>query len=150
MSPRPSNLGAMVEGNVQSSPQRSIICYHCRASGHVVRNCPNRNRSSPPAGVGKEMDQPGNRRQLSNRSLIDRGHFANGFGIAALVSTQLAYAELEINHKFVSALLDSGAYVNFISRSVLEQLMWSGSFVKAHIFKMRFCRGSKFGCFGYH
>ena len=38
------------------------------------------------------------------------------------MSTQLAYAELEINNKFVSALLDRGAYVNLISRSVLEQL----------------------------
>ena len=59
--PRPSNLGAMVEGNVQSSTQRNIICYHCCAPGHVIRNCPNRNRSSPPAGAGQEMNQPGNR-----------------------------------------------------------------------------------------
>ena len=59
--PHPSNLGAMVEGNVQSSSQRYIIFYHCRPPGHVVRNCPDRNRSSLPVGVGQGMDQPGNR-----------------------------------------------------------------------------------------
>ena len=39
-----------------------------------------------------------------------------------LLSTQLVYAEVKINQKLVTALLDSGAYVNVISLSVLKEL----------------------------
>ena len=38
------------------------------------------------------------------------------------MSIQLAYAEVEIEHKLVSGLLDSGSFVNVISKSILTDL----------------------------
>ena len=56
------------------------------------------------------------------KSGAPRRHFSSNVGITALLSTQLAYAEVEINNKAVSALLDSGAYVNVIAWSSLREL----------------------------
>ena len=43
-------------------------------------------------------------------------------GISAILSSQLAYAGVEIKENVVSALLDSGSFVNVISREMLQSL----------------------------
>ena len=44
--PRTPNVAASMEEPVQSRSSRGVICYRCRAPGHVVRNCPGRGRPS--------------------------------------------------------------------------------------------------------
>ena len=41
---RSRNVSASVSGRPAPSQSRQVLCYHCRAPGHVVRNCPNRRR----------------------------------------------------------------------------------------------------------
>lgn len=50
---RSYNVSATVSNSVPSRSSRQVICYHCRAPGHVVRNCPVRGRR----GGGPEADQ---------------------------------------------------------------------------------------------
>ena len=45
---RISNVAASLEEPAQPQSSRRVICYRCRAPGHVVRNCPARGRPSRP------------------------------------------------------------------------------------------------------
>ena len=50
---RSHNVSATVSNSVPVRSSRQVICYYCRASGHVVRNCPVRGSR----GGGAETNQ---------------------------------------------------------------------------------------------
>ena len=53
---RSRNVSASVSGGPVSSQSRQVVCYHCRAAGHVVRNCPNRRRQGSNLQSNQSVD----------------------------------------------------------------------------------------------
>jgi len=110
---------------VVSPPKRRTGCYYCLQPGHNWRQCPDRQQGKPPKNPANWETTPKKKKgKKRGRKLKDKSAAINMVGIKSSDSRieELQYLPIQINGTAIDALLDLGAQVMAISKTLFDSL----------------------------